>query len=147
MHQPATKLVIVTEKLVQREILKIVEGAGASGYRIQAVDGKGSRNARSSGPAVSHTFSNIKVEVITSDSAVAKRIADEVAAKYFGNYSGSHLPRSSRGPACAKFLISITCAPENAEAFMPRTGTPHGDLELFSVPSRRAASRHAFGRC
>jgi hypothetical protein len=37
---------------------------------------------------VSDSFANIKIEIITADPEVAKRIADEVAAKYFDNYSG-----------------------------------------------------------
>ncbi len=89
MPQQATKLVIITEKVLMRDITKIIAAAGASGYTVMAADGKGSRNTRSSGqPAVSDTFSNIKLEVITAREDVARRIADEVARKYFDNFSG-----------------------------------------------------------
>jgi hypothetical protein len=37
---------------------------------------------------VSDTFEKIKLEVITLDEAVARKIADEVAANFFDNFSG-----------------------------------------------------------
>lgn len=89
MTQQATKLVIITEKLLLRHIAKIIEDAGATGYTVSAADGKGSRNIRSSGqPAVADSFTNIKVEVIAASEELARKIADEVAAKYFDNFSG-----------------------------------------------------------
>jgi hypothetical protein len=33
-------------------------------------------------------FSNVKIEVITADRSKATRIADQVAERFFGNYSG-----------------------------------------------------------
>lgn len=89
MPQQATKLVIITEKVLLRDITKIIEASAATGYTVMAAGGKGSRNTRSSGqPAVSDTYSNIKLEIITSDEAVARDIADQVAKKYFDNFSG-----------------------------------------------------------
>jgi len=89
MAQQATKLVIITEKVLLRDITKIIDAAGATGYTVMAATGKGSRNTRSSGqPAVSDTFSNVKLEVVTASADVARRIADEVARKYFDNFSG-----------------------------------------------------------
>jgi nitrogen regulatory protein PII len=89
MAQQATKLVIITEKVLLRDITKIIDAAGATGYTVMAATGKGSRNTRSSGqPAVSDTFSNVKLEVVTASADVARRIADEVAHKYFDNFSG-----------------------------------------------------------
>ncbi|MEB3226469.1 MAG: hypothetical protein VKJ86_11775 [Synechococcus sp.] len=89
MTQQASKLVIVTEKLLLNKIAKIIDAAGASGYTVVAAGGKGSRNVRSSGqPNVSDSFSNVKIEVLTASRDVALKISDEVAAKFFNDYSG-----------------------------------------------------------
>lgn len=89
MTQQASKLVIVTEKLLLKEIAKIIDAAGATGYTVVAAGGKGSRNVRSSGqPAVSDTFSNVKIEVLTASREMALKISDEVAKRFFDNYSG-----------------------------------------------------------
>lgn len=89
MTQQASKLVIVTEKLLLKEIAKIIDAAGATGYTVVAAGGKGSRNVRSSGqPAVSDTFSNVKIEVLTASRELALKISDEVAKRFFDNYSG-----------------------------------------------------------
>jgi nitrogen regulatory protein PII len=89
MAQQATKLVIVTEKVLLNEVVKIIEASGATGYTVTAAGGKGSRNTRSSGqPAVSDTFSNIKLEVLTASEDVAREIVDKVAKRYFDNFSG-----------------------------------------------------------
>lgn len=89
MTQQATKLVIVTEKVLLKKIGKIIDGAGATGYTVVETGGKGSRNVRSSGqPSVSDTQSNIKFEVLTRSRDIAMKISDEVAAEFFDNYSG-----------------------------------------------------------
>lgn len=89
MTQKASKLVIVTEKLLLQRIAKIVDEAGATGYTVVDAGGKGSRNVRSSGqPTVSDSFSNIKIEVLTRSRDIALKISDEVAAQFFDNYSG-----------------------------------------------------------
>ncbi|MEM9816629.1 MAG: hypothetical protein AAF827_09555, partial [Cyanobacteria bacterium P01_D01_bin.6] len=59
MTQRASKLVIVTEKLLLKQIAKIIDEAGATGYTVVDAGGKGSRNVRSSGrPTVSDTQAN-----------------------------------------------------------------------------------------
>lgn len=89
MSKPATKLVIITEMLLFKHIVRIIEDAGATGYTVTAADGKGSRNTHKvRHPSVSDTFEKLKFEVITTDEAIARRIADTVAAKYFDNFSG-----------------------------------------------------------
>ncbi|MEX1316203.1 MAG: hypothetical protein AB1Z22_03620 [Synechococcaceae cyanobacterium] len=88
MSQPVWKLVIITEEILLKKIAKIIKDAGASGYTVIAAAGEGSRNVRSTGePSVSHTFSNIKFEVLTSSRELADRIQEKVVAKYFENYS------------------------------------------------------------
>ncbi len=89
MTQQASKLVIVTEKLLLKKIAKIIDEAGATGYTVVAAGGKGSRNVRSSGqPTVSDTYSNIKIEVLTANRDMALKISDEVAVQFFDDYSG-----------------------------------------------------------
>ncbi|WP_330204171.1 P-II family nitrogen regulator [Cyanobacterium sp. DS4] len=89
MTQQASKLVIVTEKLLLKPIAKIIDAAGASGYTVVAAGGKGSRNVRSSGqPTVSDTYSNIKIEVLTANRDMALKISDDIAAQFFNDYSG-----------------------------------------------------------
>ena len=85
----ATKIVIITEKLIFDGVVQIIEDAGASGYTAVTAGGKGSRGVRSSTRAsVVDAFANVKVEVIVSDRAMAERIADAVSERYFTNYSG-----------------------------------------------------------
>ncbi|QQE63505.1 hypothetical protein GFS31_01700 [Leptolyngbya sp. BL0902] len=89
MSKPAKKLVIITEKLLLKQIAKIIDAAGASGYTVVETGGKGSRNMRSSGqPSVSDTTSNIKFEVLTDTQDMALAIADKVAMQFFNDYAG-----------------------------------------------------------
>ncbi len=89
MSQNASKLVIVTEKVLLKKVAKIIDDAGATGYTVVDAGGKGSRNARSSGqPTVGDTYTNVKFEVLTPNREMAVRISDEVAAQFFDNYSG-----------------------------------------------------------
>ncbi len=41
MAQQAKKLVIITEKVLLKDVSKIIEAAGATGYRVMAAGGKG----------------------------------------------------------------------------------------------------------
>ena len=89
MSKQASKLVIVTEKLLLKKIAKIIDEAGATGYTVVDAGGRGSRNVRSSGqPSVSDTQANIKFEILTPNREMAVKISDEVAARYFDDYSG-----------------------------------------------------------
>ncbi|MGB3655863.1 MAG: hypothetical protein WBA41_32265 [Rivularia sp. (in: cyanobacteria)] len=89
MTQRASKLVIVTEKVLLKQIANIIDGAGATGYTVVDAGGKGSRNMRSSGrPTVSEAYSNVKFEVLTPNRDMAVKISDEVAAQFFDDYSG-----------------------------------------------------------
>lgn len=89
MAKPASKLVIVTEKLLMKKIAKIIAEAGATGYTVVDAGGQGSRNVRSSGhPSVADSFSNVKIEVLTENRDMAIKISDKVALEFFDNYSG-----------------------------------------------------------
>jgi nitrogen regulatory protein PII len=89
MAKQANKLVVVTEKILLKKIVKIIEESGAKGYTVMATGGKGSRNVRSSGqPNVSDTEANIKFEILTEDRAMAELIADQIAVQFFNDYAG-----------------------------------------------------------
>ncbi|NBD94964.1 MAG: hypothetical protein GVY11_00605 [Gammaproteobacteria bacterium] len=88
-HYKASKVVIITEKLILPKVTELIEAAGGRGYTVTPAGGKGSRGVRSTGRAyVVDEFSNVKIEVITASVEAANRIADEVAEKFFDNYSG-----------------------------------------------------------
>ncbi|PZO12042.1 MAG: hypothetical protein DCF25_18330 [Leptolyngbya foveolarum] len=89
MAKPATKLVIVTEKLLLKKIAQIIDEAGATGYTVVDAGGQGSRNVRSSGqPTVSSTYANVKIEVLTDTRDMALKISDKIALNFFDDYSG-----------------------------------------------------------
>ena len=89
MTKPANVLVIITEKLLLKQIAKIIDTAGATGYTVTATGGKGSRNIRSSGqPSVGDTYANIKIEVLTPNRDMALNIADAIADNFFEDYAG-----------------------------------------------------------
>lgn len=88
-HHKAMKVVIITEKIILEKVARVIESTGAKGYTVVAAGGKGSRGVRSTNrAAVVDEFSNVKIEVITSSRDAANRIADEVAERFFGDYSG-----------------------------------------------------------
>ncbi|MBS0002656.1 MAG: hypothetical protein KFF45_06240 [Thioalkalivibrio sp.] len=88
MTQQATRLVIVTEKVLTKAVAAIIESYDASGYTLIAAGGMGSHNTRSSGePSVLDHFGNIKIEVITADPDSAKKIADAVSERYAADYA------------------------------------------------------------
>lgn len=89
MTYKAAKIVIITEKLIADKVTQLIEAAGATGYTITAAGGKGRRGVRSSDrAAVVDGFTNVKIEVITANRETAEKIADEVAAQFFQDYSG-----------------------------------------------------------
>ncbi|NJM97049.1 MAG: hypothetical protein HC800_07600 [Phormidesmis sp. RL_2_1] len=89
MAKQASKLVIVTEKLLLKKIIQIIDAAGATGYTVVDAGGRGSRNVRSTGqPSVSSTFSNVKIEVLTDSRDMAIEISDKISTQFFDNFSG-----------------------------------------------------------
>ncbi|MEM6811986.1 MAG: P-II family nitrogen regulator [Pseudomonadota bacterium] len=89
MSHKAKKIVVITEKLIVDQVKRFIEENGASGYTVMTAGGKGSRGARSEGRnAVTDSYVNVKIEIITTDEDVARNIADKVTEKFFDNYSG-----------------------------------------------------------
>lgn len=88
-HHKASKVVIITEKIIVEKVAKLIENAGARGYTITPAGGKGSRGVRSTNRAnVVDELGNVKIEIITGSKDAANRIADEVTEQFFDNYSG-----------------------------------------------------------
>ena len=87
MHD-ATKVVIITERILLDRVAEIIEAQGATGYTYVSAGGKGSRGKRTQNRAqVSGLGVNVKIEVLTSK-PTAEAIADAVAEEFFENYSG-----------------------------------------------------------
>ena len=85
----ATRIAIIAEKLLQENITRIVEDAGATGYSVYDGGGKGAHGAYPfHRPAVADGFAIVKIEVVVSDRAVAMDIAEKVTTTYFETYSG-----------------------------------------------------------
>lgn len=124
MTGKATRLVIVTERLLLKDITKIIDAAGATGYTVTAAGGKGSRNVRSSGqPVVSDSFANVKIEVISADPDLVRRIADTVANRYFDNFSGITWLDEVEVHRLHKFRASNGVAPRGMDAGDEKAGS------------------------
>ena len=88
MSQQVWKLVIVAEEILSKKLIKVIKEAGATGYTVNAAGGEGSRNVRSTGePSVSHTLSNVKIEVLTGTRELADTITHEIEARFDADYS------------------------------------------------------------
>lgn len=81
------KVVIVTEAIILNDIIKLSESAGADGYTVTAVTGKGPRGVRRSQDSFISILKNIKIEIVTSEE-VANKIIKEVVDKFYKYYAG-----------------------------------------------------------
>ncbi|MHA7835261.1 MAG: DUF3240 family protein [Algiphilus sp.] len=90
MTHKATEVTIVTEKVIQDQIVAIIEAEGATGYTVIEGSGKGRHGVRTHArPSVAgDAFDIVKIEVILANRAAAERIAEQVADKLFTYYSG-----------------------------------------------------------
>ncbi|MEM6302359.1 MAG: hypothetical protein AAF648_15895 [Pseudomonadota bacterium] len=89
MSLEAVKVVVITEKLIAEKVCALIEACGATGYTVVAAGGKGSRSIRSANRArVVDEFSNVKIEVVTPDVAMANQIAESVIDEFLNDYSG-----------------------------------------------------------
>lgn len=88
MSQQIWKLVIVAEEILSKKLTKLIKEAGATGYTVMAAGGEGNRNVRSTGePSVSHTLSNVRIEVLTGTRELADKIVHQIEFKYYADYS------------------------------------------------------------
>lgn len=90
MTHKATEVTIVTERVIQDQIVAIIERAGASGYTVLEGSGRGQHGTRThSRPSVAgDAFDIVKIEVILGDRAAAEHVAAEIADNLFTQYSG-----------------------------------------------------------
>lgn len=89
MTHKAKKVVIITEKVIFEKVAKLIEKCGGTGYTVSPAGGKGARGIRANErTGVSDSFVNVKIEIITSSEQVAHDIIDQMAERFFENYSG-----------------------------------------------------------
>lgn len=91
MFHPATKLIVVTEAFLQDEVCSEIESGGAKGYTLVNAGGIGLHHhlhPTSDQATVAEEFSNIKIEAICTDRAMAEAIAEQLLNKCFRNYPG-----------------------------------------------------------
>jgi nitrogen regulatory protein P-II 2 len=83
MHTITLKLVtIVTERILEDRLLRMLDTLGAKGYTLTQATGKGSRGVRASeweGP-------DTRIETLVSH-GVADAIVEHIADKYFEHYA------------------------------------------------------------
>lgn len=74
---------IITEAVIEKELIAALVKLGVSGYTITDTRGKGHRGARDAGW---EHGANIRVEIICKDS-LAQTIADHLREHYYRNYA------------------------------------------------------------
>jgi len=82
-HFPRRLLTIVTEALLERELLAEFEALGVRGYTITDARGKGSRGTRQSDWAQE---GNVRIEIVC-EPALAERVAARLRERYYGHYA------------------------------------------------------------
>ena len=82
MKIPLTKVTIIAESLLEKEIVALTKRHGATGYTLTKVEGKGSRGVRAS----DWEGRNIRLEVIVEEKA-ADAILDDLSRSYFEDYA------------------------------------------------------------
>jgi nitrogen regulatory protein PII len=78
-----TLVTIITEAVIEKELIAALEKLGVSGYTITDARGKGHRGVRNTGW---EHGANIRVEVVCEDS-LARAIADCLKERYYENYA------------------------------------------------------------
>ncbi|MEM7728753.1 MAG: hypothetical protein AAF311_05700 [Pseudomonadota bacterium] len=89
MFSPATKTVLIVERLIQEDVIDRIEAGGAKGYTIVPGSGQGEHHRRRGrGAHIVDDFSIVRIEFIMADDAKARAIAEDVAERYFEQYPG-----------------------------------------------------------
>ncbi len=90
MFHQAIKIIVVTEKFLEREVRTIIETHGGKGYTLVSAGGKGLHHFHSTEARASlvEDFSNIKVEAIVRERTTAEEIAQAVMDEVFDHYPG-----------------------------------------------------------
>ncbi|MFG0283242.1 MAG: DUF3240 family protein [Phycisphaerales bacterium JB039] len=74
---------VITEAVIEKEIIQELTALGVSGYTITDVRGKGHRGVRTTGW---EHGANIRVEIVCQD-ALARAIAEHLRERYYDNYA------------------------------------------------------------
>jgi hypothetical protein len=80
---PRRLLTIVTEAVLERELVTEFEALGVRGYTITDARGKGGRGTRKSDWAQE---GNIRIEIVC-ETAVAERVAARLRERYYDHYA------------------------------------------------------------
>jgi nitrogen regulatory protein PII len=90
MFSPATKVVFIIERLIQDQVVDMLEEAGAKGYTIVPGSGQGEHHRRrgSGRAAIVNDFSIVRIEVIMADGEKARAVSEAVAKTYFEEHPG-----------------------------------------------------------
>lgn len=74
---------IITEAVLEHELVREIEGLGARGYTVTDARGKGGRGVRNAGWEHS---ANIRIEVVCDDDT-AREIATVLKQRYYADYA------------------------------------------------------------
>lgn len=84
MHSAVRKLVtIITEAMIERDLIETLSELGVRGYTISDVRGRGHRGVRAAGW---EHGANIRVEIVC-DAAAADRVVAHLRDHYYENYA------------------------------------------------------------
>jgi nitrogen regulatory protein P-II 2 len=76
------KVTIIAERVLKDQVIAILKKLGAKGWTMTEVTGEGSRGIRAS----EWEGSNVQIDTLVND-AIADAIMDEIATKYFEDWS------------------------------------------------------------
>lgn len=96
---PIHYVVLICEEAIESLVGKDIIAAGAKGYSVTEVRGRGNRGVRDAQWLLS---SNVRIEVLCSESA-ALRILETVESKYSQNYGLVAFTHPVLGPRADKF--------------------------------------------
>ena len=89
MFSPATKIVLIIERLIQDDVIAMLEEAGAKGYTVVPGAGQGEHHRRRGRRAsVVSDFSIVRIELIMADGAKARSVCEQIAERFFEEYPG-----------------------------------------------------------
>jgi hypothetical protein len=90
MFHRATKLIVITENIIRREVCDIIEQCGGTGYTLVPSGGKGLHGFHATADEASliDEFTNVKIEVVCRDRARAEAMAERIMKTCFDEYPG-----------------------------------------------------------
>ncbi|MFK7790194.1 MAG: hypothetical protein AB8C95_11975 [Phycisphaeraceae bacterium] len=90
MFNTATKLTVIAEHFLSKDICEIIEAGGGKGYTLIPVGGKGLHHLHPmlDQATVIEGFDNLKIELITSDRTKAEQIAERIMDECLRNQPG-----------------------------------------------------------